>query len=120
MKMYEFIIISLIIVIGNVGTMVPIGINMDGLMDWSCSMPYVNLIRQGRQWGNPSSPWAENATFDPITGWPTSDFVTVLVSNSYDLGGRYLLSAKGNADIRMTIRFEGHIENKTHDSITNT
>jgi hypothetical protein len=120
LKMYEFIIISIILSVGNVGGIIPIGINMDGLVDWSLSLSYVDLVRQASQWGNPTAPWIANATFDPRTGWPTSDFGMILVSNAYDLGGRYLLSAKGNADVKLSIRFEGHIENKTYDPITNT
>lgn len=111
-KLYTFFIISIIIGIYNIDAIVPIGINMDGLVDWSNSMPYVNLVRQSRQWGPPSTPWDENATSDPITGWPTSDFGMVLISNAYDAGGRYLLTVKGNADVKLTVRFEEHIEKK--------
>ena len=117
--MYRFIIISLVLGIGNVNGIVPIRTNMDGLVDWSLSLPYVNLVRQARDWGPPDAPWFGNTTFDPQTGWPTSDFGMCIASNGYDIGGRYLLYAKGNADVKTTIRFEGHIENKTYDPSTN-
>ena len=118
--MCTFMIMIMMLTIGNVKTSVPIGINMDGLLDWSGSMPYVNLVRQSRPWGSPSAPWDGNATFDPTTGWPTSDFGMSLVSVSNDAGGRYLVYAKGNADVKVPLRFDGHIENKTYDAATNT
>ena len=34
---------------------------------WSRSHPYVNLIRQARVWGSPSTPWDGAATYDPKT-----------------------------------------------------
>ena len=40
---------------------------MDGLADWSRSHSYVNLIRQARVWGSPSTPWDGAATYDPKT-----------------------------------------------------
>ncbi|CAF4092013.1 unnamed protein product, partial [Didymodactylos carnosus] len=76
---------------------VPVAANLDGLDDWSRSLPYVDLIRQARVWGSPAKPWDANATTDPITGWPTSDFGVVLATNAVDMGGIYLLTAQGNA-----------------------
>lgn len=119
-KMCKVIIIFMIFATSTLDATIPIGVNMDGLVDWSGSLPYVDLVRQSRPWGPPLTPWDSNATFDPVTGWPTSDFGMCLVSEAYDIGGRYLLTAKGNADVKMTIRFEGHIENKTYNSSTNT
>ena len=120
MNRYWLIILSVIILTSRIHADIPIGINMDGLVDWSNSLPYVNLIRQSRKWGPPTAPWDQNATFDPHTGWPTEDFGASLISEAYDLGGRYFLTATGNADVRVTIRNQGHIENKTYDATTNT
>ncbi len=117
--MWFIIVISILISIANVNTLVPIGANMDGLADWSRSRPYVNLVRQSRVWGSPSGPWDGNATFDPITGWPTSDFGMVTATDNIDLGGEYLLYAKGNAEVSLTAS-SGYITNKTYDSTTNT
>lgn len=71
-----FILISII----NVSTFVSIGGNLDQLRDWCHHFPYVNLIRQTRLWNNPDTPWDGNATFNPITGWPTSDFGIIVAS----------------------------------------
>jgi hypothetical protein len=117
--MWFIIVISIFISIANVNTLVPIGANMDGLADWSRSRPYVNLVHQARTWGSPSGPWDGNATFDPITGWPTSDFGMVTATDNIDLGGEYLLYAKGNAEVSFTAS-SGYITNKTYDSATNT
>ena len=114
-----FIVISTLILIENVNTLVPIGANMDGLADWSRSRPYVNLIRQSRNWGSPGGPWDGNATFDPKTGWPLEDFGVVTATGNLDLGGEYLLYAKGNAEISFTAS-SGYVTNKTYDSATNT
>lgn len=116
----SMMIVVMLLTIGNVKATVPIGINMDGLVDWSNSMPYVNLVRQSRPWGSPSAPWDGNATFDPTTGWPTSDFGMILVSDASDPGGRYLVYAKGNASVKVPLRFDGHIENQTYDESTDT
>ncbi len=118
--MIWFKLILILVLLPNFSTSVSIGANLDGLRDWSRSLPWVNLIRQARVWGSPSSPWDGNATFDPITGWPKNDFGTVLCSNSVDMGGKYLLYAKGNADISSVVDRAVYITNKTYDASTNT
>jgi hypothetical protein len=115
------IIISIFISISKVSTNVAIAANLDGLDDWSRSLPYVNLVRQCRVWGSPTHPWDGNATFDPITGWPTSDFGMVLVTNAVDIGGTYLLNAQGNAQVTVAGGASaGHIANQTYNPSTNT
>jgi hypothetical protein len=118
--MYLFSILSIIISISNVYTITPIGGNLDGLRDWSHSLPYVNLIRQSRKWGSPFRPSDEKAPYDPVTGWPKSDFGVVIVSSSFDLGGTYLLHAIGNADVTMADEIPGDIQNKNYNPSTNT
>jgi hypothetical protein len=121
MMMYWCIIISIFISIPNINANVAVGANLDGLDDWSRSLPYVDLVRQSRVWGSPSHPWDANATFDPITGWPTCDFGTVLSTNAVDMGGTYLLNALGNAQVAVAGGASaGHITNQTYDFSTNT
>jgi hypothetical protein len=86
------------------------------LADWTRTLPYVNLVRQGRQWGTADNPFNANATVDPATGWPTCDFGMVLASLNLDLGGTYLLHAIGNATIA---NWEGEVR-QTYDPVTNT
>jgi hypothetical protein len=118
--MFWLIIISILISIVNVRTLVPIGANLDGLVDWSRSLPYIDLIRQARSWGSPDIPYDNNATFDPTTGWPTSDFGMVIATNNLDFGGKYLLEAKGNAVVSISVNCSGYITNQTYDASTNT
>ena len=113
-------IITILISITDVNTLVSLGANMDGLHDWSRSLPYVNLIKQARTWGSASVPWDGNATFDPTTGSPTSDFGVVLESTGLDMGGRYLLYAKGNAEVSIDVVPSAYITDKTYDPSTNT
>ena len=49
--------------------------------------------------GYPNTPWDGNATFDPLTGWPISDFGMILITNPVDVSGTYLLNALGNAHV---------------------
>jgi hypothetical protein len=118
--MIWFIIISILISISNVSTLIPIAANFVGLRDWDRSLPYVNLVRQSRVWGSASAPWDANATFDPITGWPTSDFGMVIATGSIDMGGKYLFYAKGNAQIEAVGGSPAYITNQTYDASSNT
>ena len=104
--------------ISNVN-LVSISAGLDGLADWSRSHVYANLVRQARTWGSPQSPYDNNATFNPQTGWPTEDFGMVIATDNVDLGGKYLLSAKGNAQVSLAA-CSGYITNQTYDQATNT
>ena len=97
--------------VSDIHGLTPIGGNLAILRDWGHSLLYVNLIKQARQWGSPD---------DPVTDWPTSDFDVILVSDSFDLGGKYFLQAQGNAEISISNHLSRLILNKTYDSITNT
>ena len=114
------IYLTLIVILVDVSLSVPLGGNLDALRDWSRSLPYVNLMRQARGWGAVDTPWIANASFDPITGWPIGDFGVQVASVAVDLGGTYLLTAKGNADISYVEGSKQSIVNKTYDATTNT
>ena len=113
-------IISICILIRNVYAPIPIGANMDVLVFDSRSVPYVNLIRQAYGWADPFDPWNINATFDPTTGWPTSDFSVVLVKSAVDLGGKYLLSAQGDAQVSLVGEQNAYISDKIYNASTNS
>ncbi len=117
--MIYLIIISILISIANVNAIVPIAVNIDVLFFESRSQPYINLIKQSHAWGNVSNPWQSTATTDPKTGWPTSDFAVVLSASAVDMGGAYLLHAKGNANVSVYGVPHAYITNKTHDETTN-
>lgn len=92
------------------------GGNMNVLADWTRTLPYVNLLKQARKFGTADNPFNGNASIDPVTGWPTSDFAMVLAGLNLDLGGTYLFHAIGNASIA---NWEGTVE-QTYDPSTNT
>jgi hypothetical protein len=114
------IIILILVSIADVFTSVPVGGNLDILGFDGRTQPYVNLIKQSNTWGNASSPWQPSATVDPTTGWPTSDFGVIISAGAVDLGGAYLLSAKGNANVSVFGDYRAYITNKTYDAVTNT
>ena len=118
--MIYFIIITIISTIINVATSVPMGGNVNTLSDWTRTFPYVNLVRQSRGWGSPAEPWYPNATYDPITGWPVSDFGITLACVGLDLGGTYSLTAQGNAEVSLNGGVKDAIRNKTYNATTNT
>lgn len=118
--MNYFLIISISISIINLSTSVLVGGNTNFLRDWTRTQPHVNLIRQSRGWGSADTPWYANASFDPITGWPISDFGVELASLAVDMGGTYLITANGNADISFVESSKDSIKNKTYDATTNT
>jgi len=104
----------------KVSALIPIGGSIEGLRDYSQSRPYVNLIRQARGWSKVDTPFDNNATFDPVTGWPTEDFAVSIASEAIDFGGTYFLSANGNANVTIEGGWARSIQNKTYDPITNT
>ena len=119
-RMIWLSIISIWILIRNIRTSVPIGTNTDFLVYNSRSLPYVNLIRQAYGWGDPNAPYILNATFDPTTGWPTSDFGVMIAESAFDLGGKYMLSATGNANVSILGEPNAYITNRTYNSSTNS
>ena len=117
--MIWFIISLIFLSIANIHTLVPIGANMDFLIYFSRSQPYVNLVRQANAWGNATSPYDVIPTVDPKTGWPTSDFSVILSVTAVDLGGAYLIYAKGHANISVFGNYRAYITNQTYDPSTN-
>ncbi len=106
--------------IATVHTLVPIGGNMNFLLKFNQIQPYVNLVRQSAAQSNITAPWIPITTVDPRTGWPTIDFAVILSSGAIDLGGTYLIYAKGNANISVWGNLQAYITDKTYDSTTNT
>ena len=117
--MYSIFYLLLISTI-KVSALIPIGGNLEGVHDYSQSLPYVNLIRQARGWGKVDTPWDANATSDPITGWPTEDFGVQISSLAIDFGGTYLLTANGNANVTIEGGSPRSVRNMTYDPSTNT
>jgi len=116
--MIYFTIIGVFISIGNVHTLVPVGVNSNEVYIADLSKAYVNLIKQSKSWGNVSDPWQATTMVDPKTGWPTGDFSVVIYVDGIDLGGAYFLSAKGDANVSVFNNSDAYITNKSHDPTT--
>src|SRR5512140_620932 len=63
-----------------------IGVNLPGISDWSATPVYVDLVRQGRRFGSPETPWDEAATLG-ADGWPSGDFGIFLMTGQSALCG---------------------------------
>jgi hypothetical protein len=111
-------IIGILISIGNVHTIVPVGVNSNEVYIADLSQAYVNLIKQSHAWGNVSDPWEATTMVDPKTGWPTGDFGVVVIVDGLDLGGAYFLSVKGDANVSVFNNSNAYITNKSHDETT--
>jgi hypothetical protein len=64
----------------------PVGANLDGIADYSRTVPFVDLVRQSRKFGSPSTPWDGNCAVDSL-GWPTTDFGVILTDGLLHFGG---------------------------------
>ena len=117
--MIWYILLSILISTSKIDTSIPIGVNIGSLRDWNRSLQYVNLIKQSRIWGSPSTPWDGNCTMDSISGWPVEDFGVILATNDLDMGGKYLFYAKGNAQISTIDGLSIYITNLTYNASTN-
>lgn len=71
-----------------------IGANLNAIADWSRDNTFVDLVKQGRPFGSPDSPWDLAAPVG-ADGWPTGDAGIVLLIDLAGLpgyGGTYRLS----------------------------
>ena len=63
-----------------------IGANLNAIADWSRDNTFVDLMKQGRPFGSPGSPWDLAAPVGP-DGWPTGDAGVVLMVDLQGLSG---------------------------------
>jgi hypothetical protein len=110
-----------------------VGINVEGVVDYSISQPFVDAMKQSRPWGSPNAPYdqavAQAGEVD-ANGWPTVDAgVLVLCCVGADesasdpgseslLTGTYALSFKGSATVSIPI-FSGSVDGYSYDPQTN-
>jgi hypothetical protein len=120
--------------VGAYVTSANVGINVEGVVDYSLAQPFVDAIRQSRPWGNPSSPYdqavAQAGKID-ANGWPTVDAgVLVLCCVDADgsaadpgseslLTGTYQLSFTGKATVAIPIG-SGTVAGYAYDASSNT
>lgn len=78
------------------------GTNLDGVADYSYTLPFVNVVKQSRIWGSLPSPWDGNCTVDE-QGWPNqSNFGNVFVTIGGNPNDPYTPTVMGNWSIQFT------------------
>lgn len=78
-----------------------LGANPPPITDYSRTHVYVDLVKQARRFGTPSSPWDEKALLG-TDGWPEGDFGILLMtrqSGVQGLGGTYTVLFDGQAKV---------------------
>jgi hypothetical protein len=104
----------------NVAPQMEIGVNLPGISDWSATPVYVDLVRQGRRFGTPDTPWDEAATLG-ADGWPIGDFGIFLMTGQSAVsgtGGTYKVSFEGQAAVEV-VASNAMLANQIHDEASN-
>ncbi len=79
-----------------------LGANPPPITDYSRTHVYVDLVKQARRFGSPSSPWDEKAMVGD-DGWPVGDFGIFLMSDQRGvsgIAGTYTVSFDGQAAVK--------------------
>lgn len=91
---------------------IKIGTNVDGVVDWSRTHAFVDIVKQSRAIGTPDRPQDPIKNLDP-NGWPLGDFGIILsTDDSLTLNGTYIMYFE--ADSIPTILFGGKTPNITN------
>lgn len=107
----------------------PLGVNLEGVSDWSRLQPFVDLMKSARPWGTVDAPWDEAASVDAL-GWPTGDaavMVNVRTAEPGDEGkpytsitpGVYRLRFVGRATVDPGVSTNVVVRNVRYDPATN-
>lgn len=108
---------------------VELGVNLEGINDWSRLSPFVDLMKNSRRWGSPKAPWIHDVHTDAL-GWPTEDAGVVVRVVSEDPGdplpqnrhlakGVFRLLFTGRATVRSVGSAGVVVRNVAHDPRTN-
>ena len=106
----------------------PLGVNLEGLHDWSRLQPFVDMMKTSRPWGTADAPWDEAAAVNAL-GWPTGDAGVIVNVRTFEPGdegksyryieqGVYKLRFVGRANVT-TGSVNVQIRNYRHDPATN-
>jgi hypothetical protein len=107
----------------------PLGVNLEGVADWSRLQPFVDLMKSARPWGTVDAPWDEAAAVD-ARGWPTGDaavMVNVRTAEPGDEGkpyttitpGVYRLQFAGRAAVDASASTDVAVRNVQYDAASN-
>src|SRR5262249_49525377 len=101
---------------------VPLGANLEGVVDWSRSNAFVDILKQTRSFGTVTDANASVPT--DVNGWPTQDFGAIVQSGTLGTGheyaGTYKLRFTGQATIDTWYSPRGSVSNVAYNAATNT
>jgi hypothetical protein len=110
----------------TVSPIVPIGANILELHDWDLNNPFVDMMKQAREFFSVSGSAGGSlvdATVD-ANGWPTEDFMAIVQSGftntAHIYNGTYKLSFTGHANVDAWITPGGSVQNLVYNAATNT
>lgn len=102
----------------------PLGANIDGVADYSLTLPFINVVRQARTWGSADMPWDGNCSVG-ADGWPSqASFGNVFFTASSgpsapSLVGTWLMSWEGQA-VPTNLMRGAAVVNQSYDAATDT
>ena len=75
-----------------------LGVNLDGLADYSSTETFNDAMKSSRRWGRPREPWKHEVKTDEL-GWPVEDAGVIVFADRApeEIEGRYRLSFDGQA-----------------------
>ncbi|MCC2673516.1 MAG: Cellulose-binding domain protein [Ramlibacter sp.] len=105
-----------------------VGVNIEGIADWTRLSPFVDLMKSSRAWGLPDKPWEQGVRTDAL-GWPLQDagvVVKVLHEDAGDPKGKdkgidagvYRLSFQGRATVRPVASDGVSVRKLSHNAAT--
>ena len=77
-----------------------LGVNLDGLADYSSTETFNDAMKSSRRWGRPREPWKHEVKTDDL-GWPVEDAGVIVFADRApeEIEGRYLLAFDGQATV---------------------
>ena len=98
-----------------------LGINVGWVNDWDPTQMFADAMKQARKFGNPASPYDENASVD-AQGWPTQDAGILLIVGNQGAwsAGTYALSFAGQATLSAWGDAQVTVGPVTYDAASNT
>ncbi|WP_372522140.1 hypothetical protein [Sulfuricaulis sp.] len=102
-------------------SVVPLGVNLEGVVDWGRSIMFADAMKHARHWGSVNAPNDEQAPVD-ADGWPTGDTGVVIMIGVPHMEGTYKLSFTGHATVAPIARNDltTRVQNMVYDAGTNT
>lgn len=97
-----------------------LGGNLAAVSDYDRTHPFVDLMKQSRQFGSANAPWDEAAAVGS-DGWPVGDFGVVLMtaqSQVTGIAGVYKFSFIGQGTVS-TVVTTARVQNVTYDNVLN-